>query len=166
MMAGAPLVRALPVVAALFALMAVGHEAVAERAGNQKQVTSSTALSPPAVIELLPSLKSHMARMGSLMNFLFRHIDEPDRSPELLEAIDELREHLRLSRRFTPFSLASLADARQEFIEATRYKTCLDDADASLKALQSTVRAGTPAAAKSQLLELDRIRRDCHSAFG
>lgn len=141
-------------------------EAKADRAVDIRTQPATRSGDIPVDLQILSSLKSHMARMGSLMNFLFRNIDEPERSEELLAVIKEMRGHLRLSGRFTPFSMASLADPSLEASELTRFQDCLTKADALFAALRKPIIAADLAAAKTSLLVLDKHRRDCHAAFG
>ncbi|MCG8558519.1 MAG: cytochrome b562 [Hyphomicrobiales bacterium] len=119
-----------------------------------------------AGFDILPTLKGHMARLGSLMNFLFRHIDEPEKSAALQTAIREMRWHLRRADRFTPISFAALVAPETEQREQDRFKAGLAAADRVLAAMAEAIRESDLAAARRLLLRLDTVRRICHGAFG
>lgn len=155
----------------VLALLLVGFacllfEAKADRSVDIQTEPAARGGEIPVDLQILPSLKSHMARMGSLMNFLFRNIDEREQSEELLAVIKEMRGHLRLSGRFTPFSMASLANPNLEASELKRFQDCLTKADTLFAALREPIIAADLAGAKEGLLVLDKLRRDCHAAFG
>lgn len=141
-------------------------EARADRAIDTRTQPATRSGDIPVDLQILPSLKSHMARMGSLMNFLFRNIDELEQSEELLAVIEEMRGHLSLSSRFTPFSMVSLANPSLEASELKRFQDCLTKADTLFAALREPIIAADLAGAKEGLLVLDKLRRDCHAAFG
>ena len=107
-----------------------------------------------------------MARLGSLMNFLFRHIDEPEKSAALQTAIREMRWHVRRAARFTPISFAALVAPETERREQGRFKAGLSATDRILAAMAEAIRESDLAAARRLLLRLDTVRRVCHGAFG
>lgn len=117
-------------------------------------------------MSILPTLKGHMARLGTLMNVLFRNIDDPARAEELIGVSDEMITHLRSVRRFTPFSLVMIGDPAKYAAAETAFQACLNDSIAMLTDLKAALRGSSNLEPRPALLKLDKKRRDCHAAFG
>lgn len=117
-------------------------------------------------LELLPSLKSHMARLGTLMNVLFRNIDERDKATDLIAVTDEMDVHLRRAGGFVPTSIAILPDRGAERAALERFQACLTRTRGLLADLRAALGERAGEAPKAVLLRLDKTRRDCHAAFG
>ena len=123
-------------------------------------------LTPPGAIEFLPTLKGHMARLGSLMNFLFRNVDNEARRAELISATQEMQAHLHRSKQFEPVQLYTIVDAEQHAQAKADYRACLVGAIELTADLEATLRGTQPGEPRAALLRLDQKRRDCHVAFG
>ena len=123
-------------------------------------------ISVPGGLDVLPTLKAHMARLGTLMNFLFRNIDETAKAPELIAVTREMDEHLRRAGDFRPDSIAIRGDADSEAKDMEQFAACLEKARADLADLRNALDAGGPGEPRQVLLRLDQTRRDCHAAFG
>ncbi len=147
-------------------LFAAGHPANADQTEHTGQTPVRPAALEPGPLEILPTLKGHMARLGSLMNVLFRNIDDPARAEELIGVADEMKEHLRRSGRFTPLALLLIGDPKKYAAAEAGYQKCLDDTTTMLVELKAALRSGSTGAPRDALLRLDQKRRDCHVAFG
>ena len=120
----------------------------------------------PQQTDLLPSLKSHMARLEALMNLLFRQIGEPEKAPELIAATREMEQLLFRAGAFRPDAALFEPDAEKEAKTMRGFHACLDRARSVLAGLREVLSAGTGGDPKRQLLKLDQVRRECHAAFG
>ncbi|MEM8745027.1 MAG: hypothetical protein AAGF14_10365 [Pseudomonadota bacterium] len=153
--------------AVCFALLfTAGHPAIADEAARTGQTKVQPANLEEGPIDILPTLKGHMARLGSLMNVLFRNIDDPARAEELISIADEMEVHLRRSERVTPLPLLLIGDPKKYAAAEAAYQKCLTDASAMLAELKTALRGGSDSAPRDALLRLDQKRRDCHVAFG
>ena len=123
-------------------------------------------LSPPGTADILPTLKGHMARLGTLMNFLFRNVDDGSRTAEMISVVQEMKVHLRLSKRFEPPALYVIADAQSYQRAKASYRACLLATLELTADLEAALRGARPGEPRSALLRLDQKRRDCHVAFG
>ena len=143
---------------------AFGVAAIAPPTAPEARARSD--LSPPGTMEILPTLKGHMARLGTLMNFLFRNVDEESRKAELISALQEMQVHLRRSKQFEPIRLHLIVDA-EEFAQAKAdYHACLIATLELTANLEATLRGTRPGEPRTALLRLDQKRRDCHVTFG
>ena len=125
-------------------------------------------LAPSAELELdiLPTLKGHMARLGSLMNVLFRDVDDPDQQDKVKKAIDEMEVILeRVGNRFTPKGIALVANKDQQTAAIAGYQDCLAQTLASLDVMTTQLEATKYGEARQTLFKLDGLRRDCHSKY-
>ncbi len=118
-------------------------------------------------LAILPTLKGHMARLGSLMNFLFRNIDDEKYKGDLIIAVSEMQVLIKNSRQFKPDKyLLKIPDSDNE--QALEdFQLCIKNASEKLDQLVMKIsdeKDNTPD--KPVLLELDLIRRNCHSKFG
>jgi len=120
----------------------------------------------PQATDILPSLKSHMAQLGSLMNVLFRNIDEPERSGELVTVTLEMDALLRRAAAFKPDVVMFQVDAEKEAKALTEFHACIERARAVLAQLRGVLAGNQGREPKYHLLQLDRVRRNCHAAFG
>lgn len=143
----------------VLAMAAIVHSAAPEARERRD-------LSPPGATDILPTLKGHMARLGTLMNFLFRNVDDGSRTAELINAVREMEAHLRLSKRFEPPALHLIADAQKHALARADYRACLTAALELIADLEATLRGALAGEPRSALLRLDQKRRDCHVAFG
>lgn len=116
--------------------------------------------------DILPTLKGHMARLGSLMNFLFRNVDDGSRKAELISVVQEMKVHLRQSKQFEPLRLHLIADEQQHALAKAGYLACLTAALELLADLEVALRRARAGEPRTALLRLDQKRRDCHVAFG
>ena len=118
-------------------------------------------------LKILPTLKGHMARLGSLMNFLFRNIDDEKYTSELITTVAEMQLLIKNAGQFKPDkALMKIPEADHEKALG-EFRHCIQNASEKLDKLMikiSDVQDKTPD--KPVLLELDLIRRACHSKFG
>ena len=120
----------------------------------------------PADLGVLPTMKGHMGRLGTLMNIVFRSMRRPDGGPEALAAIEEMRLHLRRSGdTLIPDKVAAIEDPTERTVAIAEYKECMDQTIARLDDLADLLRVSPPKEAYDTLLALDRQRRDCHSKY-
>jgi len=113
------------------------------------------------------SIKSHMAEMEGYSNVLFRDIDDPKYKDEVLAHLKKLRAGLRASMKQIPESVSSgniAVSQRNELVED--YQARVRVADDMIGKMITKVEKGEFSEAKHLLLELDQIRRDCHSEYG
>ena len=141
------------------ATAAIAHPAACE-------VPERRDLSPPVAMDILPTLKGHMVRLGTLMNFLFRNVDDGSRRAELISAVQEMKVHLRRSKQFEPPPLHLIADAQKHALAKADYRACLTAALELTADLEATLRDARGGEPRPALLRLDQKRRDCHVAFG
>ena len=120
----------------------------------------------PDAMAILPTLKGHMAHLGTLMNFLFRNIDEEERRDELIAVAREMNEHLRRSTHFEPLALALIVDPGKYAKAREAYRDCVRVTRQLVDELEKSLSGGSQDTPKQVLLRLDRKRRDCHAAFG
>ena len=117
-------------------------------------------------LTILPTLRGHMARLGTLMNFLFRELDEPDKSRAVLVTIEEMKLHLTsVGESFLPTKISTTASLSERTDAIGGFKACVGGAIAMLDVIAKDVEAERLRDARESLLELDRLRRDCHSAY-
>ncbi|MEL6318315.1 MAG: hypothetical protein AAFR16_11840 [Pseudomonadota bacterium] len=115
---------------------------------------------------MLPTMKGHMGRLGTLMNIVFRSMRRPDGAADALAAIEEMRLHLeRTGDTLIPDKVAAIEDAAARDAAIAEYKACMDQTIARLDALAEVLRAKPPADAYDTLIALDRQRRDCHGKY-
>ncbi|WP_421724532.1 hypothetical protein [Bauldia sp.] len=143
----------------------VGHEVPAS-VSARAQVLSVQPAKASQSTDLLPSLRAHMAELGTLMNFLFRHIDDPARAGELADIAEKMEGLLLAAGAFTPNVALLEMDPEKEATIMRGFQACLDRARGAVRDLRMSLTAGTGEAWRAQLLQLDEIRRDCHAAFG
>lgn len=147
-------------------LFTAGHPASADQTVQTGQPKIQPVNLEQGPIDILPTLKGHMARLGSLMNVLFRNIDDPARAEELIGIADEMEVHLRRSGRFTPLANLLIVDPQRHAAAEVAYQKCLNDTKAIIAELKAALRGGSDGAPRDALLRLDQKRRDCHVAFG
>ncbi len=152
----------IPLVAALLAGQSASATAQPPSSGPVHRIN----VSAPGALDVLPTLKARMARLGTLMNFLFRNIDETAKAPELIAATREMEEHLRYAGDFKPTSIAILGNTEREAKGMKQFTACLEKARRGLAELRNALDAGAADEPRRALLRLDRTRRDCHAAFG
>ena len=117
-------------------------------------------------LDILPTLKGHMARLGTLMNVLFRDIDDAKRKELVLSTLNEMRLLLtKVGNEFIPTKVKALAkgDAKSEAI--TGFKSCIERAVSFLDEMRIQVKGAKFTEAKNSLYALDGWRRDCHSKY-
>ena len=120
----------------------------------------------PDRMDILPTLKGHMAHLGALMNFLFRNIDEEDQRDELIAVAREMDEHLRRSTHFEPLSLDLIIDPAEYAKARKAYRKCIRVTRQLTAELEQSLSGSGAQTPRQVLLRLDRKRRDCHAAFG
>lgn len=103
------------------------------------------------------SLAANMAEIEQHMNQLFRHIDQPEKLPELHAATVRM---LQLQTAST--DLAPGRDSQR----IRQFKLRSQQAVDIMLQLQNKLKKGQLDQAREQLLILDRQRRECHSIFG
>ena len=117
-------------------------------------------------LDVLPTMKGHMARLGTLMNFLFRELDEPDQKDAVLGVIDEMKRHLEsVGRALLPDKVASITNHAWRMHAVAGFRSCVERSIGLLDQIAAAVGAEQGEAALSGLYELDQLRRDCHSEF-
>lgn len=117
-------------------------------------------------LTILPTLRGHMARLGTLMNFLFREIDEPHQSEAVLVTIGEMKLHLTsVGESFLPAKISTTASLSERADAIGGFKACVGGAIAMLDVIAKDVEADRLSDARVGLLELDGLRRDCHSDY-
>ena len=147
-------------------LFAVAQPASADQTAQAEPMPVVPAALEQGPLDILPTLKGHMARLGSLMNVLFRNIDDPARADELIGIADEMKEHLDRSKNFTPLSILLIGEPKQYAAAEAAYLKCLSDTTAMISDLKTALRDGNAGTPRAALLRLDQKRRDCHVAFG
>ena len=157
------MMQPLAIVLWVAAVTALAGAAMAE----PKRAAVTPANAPAAAaLGLLPSLKSHMARLGTLMNVLFRNIDERDKAAELIAVTQEMDMHLQRSGDFVPIAIAILPDLEAERAARQRFQACLTRSRDLLAELRAALGGQAGETPRAVLLRLDKTRRDCHAAFG
>ncbi|RMF04371.1 MAG: hypothetical protein D6773_06520 [Alphaproteobacteria bacterium] len=107
-----------------------------------------------------------MARLGTLMNLLFREIGDARKAPALVQATREMDALLAHAAGFRPDSAAFTPDAQSEAAVMRGFRACLQRAREALARLREALPVAQEGEARQRLLELDRLRRRCHAAFG
>lgn len=120
----------------------------------------------PDRMDILPTLKGHMAHLGALMNFLFRNIDDQDQRDDLIAVAREMNEHLRRSKHFEPLALDLIIDPGKYAKAREAYRDCIRATRELMSELERSLSGSGVETPKQVLLRLDRKRRDCHAAFG
>lgn len=116
---------------------------------------------------VLPTMKGHMGRLGTLMNLLFRSIDEPDETAAVLAAIDEMKLHLeRVGETLLPDTVSFIMEPSARRAATEGYKRCVDRSITQLEEIAVALRGDRFPRARQLLLQLDQLRRDCHSKYG
>lgn len=117
-------------------------------------------------LTILPTLKGHMARLGSLMNFLFRKVDKSDSRQDVQETIAEMKSHLRtVGDRFVPQRIAAMTSLSDQSNAMDGFSGCIDGAIAMLDTISEEVANANYQEARHWLLALDSLRRTCHGAY-
>lgn len=119
-----------------------------------------------AELGVLPTMKGHMGRLGTLMNVLFRSITDPNKTEAVLAATAEMQVHLeRVGRTLVPTRVAAIQDAAAQDAALAGYKDCIDRSITQLDEIAAELRAQRFEQARQVLFKLDKLRRDCHSAY-
>lgn len=129
-------------------------------------VEPAAAAPPLGGMDILPSLKGHMARLEVLMNRLFRDIDDPAKSGELVRITREMQAHLHRAGHFKPEKVEWLIDPGKERGAMEGFRACLERARDQLARLAAALGGQGAQPPKAVLLELDTTRRTCHAQFG
>jgi soluble cytochrome b562 len=117
-------------------------------------------------LDILPTLKGHMARLGTLMNILFRDIDDANRKDLVLSTLGEMRLLLtKVGKEFTPTKVIALAEGDTKSKAVAGFKNCTSRAVGFLDEMTTQVKREKLSLAKNSLYALDGWRRDCHSKF-
>lgn len=116
--------------------------------------------------EILPSLSVHMARLGELMNRLFRYIGEPETTSELIDITHEMETLLLSVGDFEPIVALVETDPDRQAGIVRGYHACLARAIDVLSKLRDAMISSAEEEQKDWLLRLDQVRRDCHAEFG
>ena len=119
----------------------------------------------PAQADMLPTLRTHMAQLGTLMNRLFREIDEPDMASDLIGVTQEMEALLLRAAEFPPPKMRDDPDPERRATGIRGFRACLAKARRALTELRQALAAETSSVPKDRLLYLDQVRRDCHSTF-
>ncbi len=149
--------------AAAFTLMPiVESQSLAQDAG--RNVATMTA--EVSDLGVLPTMKGYMGRLGTLMNVLFRTVHKPDSADDTLRAIEEMTRHLQeVGNTLLPDKVEAIDDKAQQGMAIHGFKACVDQAITGLSAIAARISAREFEAARARLLELDQLRRDCHSKY-
>lgn len=117
-------------------------------------------------LTVLPTLKGYMGRLGTLMNFLFREVDEPSKRDEVQKVIDEMTSHLKdVKDKLLPRQIIAMAGGPARLTAIDGFKACVDGAIDTLDAISSNIKDENFQAARKSLLDLDQLRRDCHTEY-
>lgn len=117
-------------------------------------------------LDILPTLKGHMARLGTLMNVLFRDIDDAKRKDLVISTLGEMRLLLsKVGKEFTPTKVIALAEGDTKSKAIAGFKNCTSRAIGFLDEMTTQVNREKLSLAKNSLYALDGWRRDCHSKY-
>lgn len=146
----------------LFSLMIAPGNALSETSVEPKAEQRPTELE----LDVLPTLKGHMARLGTLMNVLFRDVDDPERQTEVLTAIEEMTLILEnVGARFEPIKVVLLSDKGEKAAVLSGFQNCIRLAVEALDEMAEQLNETRFDMARQTLLDLDALRRDCHSKY-
>ncbi|MEQ8824817.1 MAG: hypothetical protein RIC14_10625 [Filomicrobium sp.] len=117
-------------------------------------------------LTVLPTMKGYMGRLGTLMNFLFREVDEPSKRDEVQQVINEMKSHLsEVKDKLLPRQILAMAGGQARLTAIGGFKACVDGAIDTLDAISSNIIDENFQAARKSLLYLDQLRRDCHTEY-
>lgn len=115
---------------------------------------------------VLPTMKGHMGRLGTLMNVLFRSIDEPEDTAAVLAAVAEMKLHLqRVGETLLPDKVAAIGESTARKAAIAGFKSCIDQSVARLEEITTHLLGQRLQQAQQVLYDLDQLRRDCHSKY-
>lgn len=135
-------------------------------AGAQLDTTPGASATARQASGILPSLRGHMAELGTLMNRLFRHVGDPERTSELIGVTREMEALLSAAGDFEPTVALIEPDQERRAEIMSGFRSCLQRARGVVAELRQALVSGGGDEQKDRLLRLDQVRRDCHAAFG
>ncbi len=128
--------------------------------------TPAEAQSGERKLDILPTLKGHMARLGTLMNTLFRDVDDESRKERVLITLAEMRFLLtKVSKKFVPAKIVDLSDSVSKTNAIAGFKACTEQAVGFLEKITSELNRNKFTEARNSLYSLDSLRRNCHSKY-